>query len=61
MIWRFIRKLLRNGSDGTCAIPFREARLCVNCETVIREPVCPICSSKHNLVLGKTLGMVIQK
>jgi rRNA maturation endonuclease Nob1 len=47
---------IRFGS-GIPAIPFKIARLCVNCEHVIKDPACPICGSKTNLVLGNVLGI----
>lgn len=41
---------------GSLFIPLREARLCVNCEHIIRTRTCPLCGSKHNLHLGIILG-----
>ncbi len=40
------------------AIPFNEARLCINCEHIVRNSVCPICGSKSNMVLGSILGLI---
>lgn len=45
-------------SSSMAAIPFKEAQLCVNCEHVVRDSVCPMCGSKSHLVLGKVLGLV---
>jgi hypothetical protein len=56
MIWRFMRKLFWNGSESNCAIPIGNARLCVNCDSVIQDTVCPICASKKQLRIGNILG-----
>jgi hypothetical protein len=45
-------------SSSMAAIPFREAQLCVNCEHVVKDSVCPMCGSKAHLVLGKVLGLI---
>jgi rRNA maturation endonuclease Nob1 len=45
-------------SSIMAAIPFKEAQLCVNCEHVVSDSVCPICGSKSHLLLGKVLGLV---
>jgi len=46
-------------SSSMPAIPFKEARLCINCERVVRNPVCPICGSKSHMLLGNVLGLII--
>ena len=43
------------------AIPFEEARLCLNCEYVVRSQRCPICGSERHLLLGKILGLMKSK
>lgn len=40
------------------AIPFNHARLCLNCEHIVKVQVCPVCGSTHHLLLGKVLGLV---
>ncbi len=45
-------------SSSMPAIPFDEAQLCINCENVVRNSVCPICGSKSHLVLGRVLGLI---
>jgi rRNA maturation endonuclease Nob1 len=45
-------------SSSTAAIPFKEARLCINCEHVVRNSVCPMCGSKSHMVLGNVLGLI---
>jgi rubrerythrin len=45
-------------SSGMAAIPFKEAQLCINCEHVVRDSVCPMCGSKSHMFLGKVLGLV---
>ena len=45
-------------SSSMAAIPFTEARLCINCEHVIRNSVCPICGSKSHMLLAKVLGLI---
>jgi len=38
-------------------IPFGEARLCVNCESVIQNATCPNCGSTKQIMLGNVLGV----
>ncbi len=38
------------------AIPFNQARLCINCEHIVESQVCPVCGSKTQLFIGKVLG-----
>ncbi len=45
-------------SSSMAAIPFKEARLCINCEHVVRNSVCPICGSKSHMLLGNVLGLI---
>ena len=45
-------------SSGIAAIPFQEARLCVNCEHIVRNSVCPMCGSKSQMLLGNVLGLI---
>ena len=45
-------------SSSMAAIPFKEARLCINCEHVVRNSVCPMCGSKSHMVLGNVLGLI---
>jgi hypothetical protein len=45
-------------SPNTAAIPFTEARLCINCEHVVRNSVCPTCGSKSHILLGNVLGVI---
>jgi rRNA maturation endonuclease Nob1 len=45
-------------SSSMAAIPFEEAQLCINCERVVRDSVCPICGSKSHMFLGKVLGLI---
>jgi rRNA maturation endonuclease Nob1 len=45
-------------SSSLAAIPFTEARLCINCEHVVRNPVCPMCGSKSHMLLGNVLGLI---
>ena len=40
------------------AIKMKEARLCLNCESVIRESVCPVCGSMKQLMIGRVLGVL---
>ena len=63
MVERFLKALgvvevSATESSSMAAIPFREAQLCVNCEHVVRDSVCPMCGSKSHLVLGKVLGLI---
>jgi rRNA maturation endonuclease Nob1 len=46
------------GSSSITAIPFTEARLCINCEHVVRNSVCPMCGSKSHMLLGNVLGLI---
>jgi rRNA maturation endonuclease Nob1 len=46
------------GSSSMTTIPFTEARLCINCEHVVRNSVCPMCGSKSHMLLGNVLGLV---
>lgn len=61
MVERFLKALGTKASEvessSMGAIPFPEARLCVNCENVVRNPVCPVCGSKSHMILGKVLGL----
>jgi len=45
-------------SSSMAAIPFKEARLCINCERVVRDSVCPMCGSKSHMVLANVLGLI---
>ena len=45
-------------SSSMAAIPFTEARLCINCEHVVRSSVCPMCGSKSHMLLGNVLGLI---
>ena len=45
-------------SSSMAAIPFTEARLCINCEHVVRNSVCPMCGSKSHILLGNVLGLI---
>jgi len=45
-------------SSSMVAIPFKEARLCINCEHVVRSSVCPMCGSKSHMLLGNVLGLI---
>ena len=45
-------------SSGKATIPFEKARLCINCEHVVRDSVCPTCGSKSHMVLGNVLGLI---
>ena len=45
-------------SSSMAAIPFTEARLCINCEHVVRNSVCPMCGSKSHMLLGNVLGLI---
>jgi rRNA maturation endonuclease Nob1 len=45
-------------SSSMAAIPFKEARLCVNCEHVVRNSVCPMCGSKSHMLLANVLGLI---
>lgn len=45
-------------SRSMAAIPFKEARLCINCEHVVRNLVCPTCGSKSHIILGNVLGLI---
>ncbi len=37
-------------------IRLEDARLCVNCESIVAEQMCPSCGSKKQIILGKALG-----
>jgi hypothetical protein len=45
-------------SSSVAAIPFTEARLCINCEHVVRNSVCPMCGSKSHMLLANVLGLI---
>ena len=45
-------------SSKKAAIPFEEAKSCVNCEHVLRDSVCPICGSKSHMLLANVLGLI---
>jgi len=45
-------------SSSMAAIPFNEARLCINCEHIVRNSVCPTCGSKSHMLLGNVLGLI---
>jgi rRNA maturation endonuclease Nob1 len=45
-------------SSSMAAIPFTEARLCINCEYVVRNSVCPMCGSKSHMLLANVLGLI---
>ena len=45
-------------SSSMPAIPFNEARLCINCEHIVRNSECPMCGSKSNMLLGNVLGLI---
>ena len=45
-------------TSSMAAIPFTEARLCINCEHVVRNSVCPMCGSKSHILLGNVLGLI---
>lgn len=40
------------------AIPFNEARLCINCEHIVRNSACPVCGSTSHMLLGSILGLI---
>ena len=44
-------------SSSQAAIPLEEARFCINCEHVVRNPVCPVCGSKSHMLLANVLGL----
>ena len=45
-------------SSSKAAIPLEEARLCINCEHVVRDSVCPTCGSKSHMLLANVLGLI---
>ena len=45
-------------SPDIAAIPFEEARSCINCEHIVRNSVCPMCGSKSHILLGNVLGLM---
>ena len=62
MVERLLKALGAEGSEvessSMAAIPFTEARLCINCEHVVRNPVCPTCGSKSHMLLANVLGLI---
>jgi rRNA maturation endonuclease Nob1 len=62
MVERFLKALgvevSEVESSSITMIPFEEARLCINCEHIIRNSVCPMCGSKYHMVLGNVLGLM---
>ncbi len=45
-------------SSSMSAIPFKEARLCIKCEHVVRNSACPMCGSKSQMLLTNVLGLI---
>ena len=45
-------------SSRMAVIPVEEARLCINCEHIIRNSVCPVCGSKSHILLANVLGLI---
>lgn len=53
---RLLRKLLFGSPERVGAIPIGTARLCLGCENVIGDQVCPICLSRTQVVLWNIVG-----
>ncbi len=57
---KFLRKLGIEFVEGDppiewVAIPFKEARLCLDCNNIVRNVKCPVCGSKYHLILPVVL------
>jgi hypothetical protein len=60
-VHRLLRKLLFRDPEKVEAIPIGTARLCLGCENVIGDQVCPICLSRTQVVLWNIVGTMKTK
>ena len=58
---RLMRKCLFGDPVEVFAIPVGEARLCVQCSNIIRERVCPKCTSKVQLFINDIIEPRMEK